>query len=956
MMTPVELKRFIRFGLGELRDENAHHAFEQIATAVARARIARNVIPATGPVGARGDQGRDAESIPRHDGEAEPEGLYGDVGAKTVVVTATLQQDRVPAKILSDVASIRSHTHLDADVVVAFCEANMSVGERNKVKADAADDHDDLTLHIIDGNGIAELLAAPDLNWVAHKYLDLPREAVPNARTDESDAWYLKQRMRWVDREPELTYGEFEEVRWPARHAYQHDFAADLEFWLELLAPFAGPEVTGDLRRYAVYEIALVNIRGKGTLASCRDSLEWYFSTIAEVLPSAALTDAQVLVTHCIPAAIDAEGGLDGTTVRAWYDAVVAHIDAQIDDTDNPARLFALLGSRGTLEVFRQGDRPKFAELEVWWGRALECAGEASLLPIDTISTPLTGVAILYSDDPAFTEFAARVDDIAAAQGGDSAAGELALERAASLFEDDQFTSALKEFHRCKDRFIAAHDTDRLLAVLPIVGGLYKELHLEFAAKQYFLAQAATALNSSDGDHRRHVALALFQASGCDYNTGGWLGFLDLATIATKAHHFLDQTPGDHGTHPILEPIFKDIGIVYGVACHHHPQFADEVLELARAHLPDELLTELHTAPFGVLAEVGRVAESLYAVPFDDANERRNLRWSAHGVSWALTTGPALEERRAAERLAASMQILAADLAGVDLVVFPQSFEVSVLLGPAEVAEVGPGRFAATVPAWKGGTDDLNSLASETLVCAIELLGRTSTISQSDFFREVTKRFELNLANKVTFFQIYDELASPWASTVRVVELNPRLEQPSPPPGHGQLGWLSGPGPGYSAEAAIEALENRYKNLMPMTAASVVALHKDPDFTEVVAELRSLGWRDWHLLGAVLSIAASYRMQRDFSAGRTLRPLGRQQLPLIEPVDDPVPVCEFTLDAMLRAHCKNDIVTFVKTWHRCVHLEVIPNEAVTTILAERYGHYADDVDHEDPFPSGPRQP
>jgi hypothetical protein len=58
----TELRPYIRFQLTQLSAENAEHDFEHLTFDLARVRVASNLLPATGPVQAGGDQGRDFES------------------------------------------------------------------------------------------------------------------------------------------------------------------------------------------------------------------------------------------------------------------------------------------------------------------------------------------------------------------------------------------------------------------------------------------------------------------------------------------------------------------------------------------------------------------------------------------------------------------------------------------------------------------------------------------------------------------------------------------------------------------------------------------------------------------------------------------------------------------------------------------------------------------------------
>jgi hypothetical protein len=63
MKSLPELQRYIRFQLADLRAQNAHHAFEDLCRNFARLTICERLLPATGPVGKGGDQGRDFESF-----------------------------------------------------------------------------------------------------------------------------------------------------------------------------------------------------------------------------------------------------------------------------------------------------------------------------------------------------------------------------------------------------------------------------------------------------------------------------------------------------------------------------------------------------------------------------------------------------------------------------------------------------------------------------------------------------------------------------------------------------------------------------------------------------------------------------------------------------------------------------------------------------------------------------
>ena len=89
MSTPEQLRTIIRFGLEQLSVRNAHHEFEHLCRHLTRARICSNVVPSTGPVSARGDQGRDFETFRTYlSTNGMGEGVFVGLASKTRIAFA----------------------------------------------------------------------------------------------------------------------------------------------------------------------------------------------------------------------------------------------------------------------------------------------------------------------------------------------------------------------------------------------------------------------------------------------------------------------------------------------------------------------------------------------------------------------------------------------------------------------------------------------------------------------------------------------------------------------------------------------------------------------------------------------------------------------------------------------------------------------------------------------------
>ena len=101
MPSPVEAEKYIRFQLEHLTAQNEHHTFEEICYRIAKRRLSSNILPATGPVSAGGDQGRDAETYYTRLPEELP-GTAGFVGRATtepLVMACSVQKDRLEEKV-----------------------------------------------------------------------------------------------------------------------------------------------------------------------------------------------------------------------------------------------------------------------------------------------------------------------------------------------------------------------------------------------------------------------------------------------------------------------------------------------------------------------------------------------------------------------------------------------------------------------------------------------------------------------------------------------------------------------------------------------------------------------------------------------------------------------------------------------------------------------------------------
>lgn len=141
-VTKEQLVGQLRFALQSMGEKNEHHRFEDLCRAFARERIAPNILPATGPVGAGGDQGRDFETFRSHlRDELGPHGAFaGSLPDGPLAFTCTLQEDGLPTKIRADLGKIVAEGTTVVGVY-AFCVAGLPVGRRHELQNEAREEH-----------------------------------------------------------------------------------------------------------------------------------------------------------------------------------------------------------------------------------------------------------------------------------------------------------------------------------------------------------------------------------------------------------------------------------------------------------------------------------------------------------------------------------------------------------------------------------------------------------------------------------------------------------------------------------------------------------------------------------------------------------------------------------------------------------------------------------------------
>lgn len=1003
MANPAQVAEQIRFALAQLPARNAHHAFEEICRHIALQFICTNVLPATGPVSARGDQGRDFETFRSYlRDELGPYGAFlGSVSEGTIAFVCTTQANDVAAKVRSDIDQVCASGH-PVHEVQAFTLNAVPVGHRHALQEAIQEAHG-VRLELHDAVSISELLARPEGFWIAEQYLALPAEVRPDPPPDDGDLAedYLVRRSTWREQEVEFaSLGVFLELKSGLRESMFREAArADLPFWLgrmrELLAHAGLP---ANIQQRARYELVVATLRGTGDMRLVDDVARAYLDESLTEAEPARLGDACTLLMYVVGAALHGVTTIQLAEISRWHRALTQRIEGLIPG-EPPHRRAALLSSLGFLglyPVLSGDDLPEprsSSELIVTppWApigttltreyeyrdsvRALSAYTElmdgiddAPLFPLNTLAHIVHFQMPLWSTQASWRELVKRIDDESAARGGRSIVAERARDRAMALMDDDQVLSALEELHSAQVDWWTG-DTLRgsVLAALTIAQ-LYRELHLHTVAKAYALAATATAAADPDEDLVDLVPRGLLMAASCEFLSGAWCSAADLYDRALVAQHEFGRGGVDLDENPMIQDAILHLGCILLCARHTSPALVAEFESSVQRSGVLDLLDEWVDDRLAPLADSwqsfgdGKMSDR----PFSDTGDTRSIRFAALGTTWTLLTDNDDEMVLVAERFAAGVQAMLAALAHEDLCLIPTAITVRIDVWQEQASDAqarieaqpsNDGRewVVRLAPIGVASNPDLEAVHADLLGALAVILREASLLPADDLFSAMDRGFQRGLGNRLMTAVQLEQFVGTFAvgqggEFDRRSVAMPWDAHGGTPSEHEELRWQDGPGPTYSRDTANELLNYRYRTLLRGIRITLARLLASREFSTLVARLRREGWLDWHILTAVMNIALNYRLASSGpmppSKERMEEALQRFSGPE-DAKDVPIPLGAFTYERMNETR-RVAMLSVANNWGLECHQRTPDMPAIERLLSARYGYWDDDVPHVDP--------
>jgi hypothetical protein len=771
-------------------------------------------------------------------------------------------------------------------------------------------------LEIIDREGLAEQLADPEIFWIAARYLDIPLEIFPDPAQANSE--YERLRAKWFveDANPQR-YADFIEVKRAARHALG-DVPQDLSRWIQLLVKCEVNRSGAADRRQVSYEIIVLTIRQTRSLRGQEERIRGFLRELgAPQYPDLAV-DAEAVHSYASTAFHLDEAALAKEELDSWHETISCAADAGIAVSTSANQLCQWLRLRGEInlnERIRLGEPKDLSDVLQPWLRLTDELHRAPLFPVQDFHDQLLLTEKLLGNHSILDETIKQLRPIMAERTGAGVVADSHFQRADQFLQKKQILRALRELHEARIKWFSQQTLGRSVLCCLQLGRCYEQLQLNFAAIYYEQVATFLAINSEDDSIRGYADKALLDAAHSAYSQGHWCLFFELAGPALASHYHLASEAFDLDQEPQLRSFVQNVTLCLTAVRRLVPGIFDVLMSEIRSWSLEELVRDLMAATVTLTTSSEERFEavlhnSFTGPPFADAGARCEVMWSAHGIRWRMRWENRYEALRVMGEVVAFFQIALAELAGCDLDVVPGTLVADFELteDSAMTAQAIPDndvyRWLIRVPRRPlPGQAGVDGFRSQVLECFVRIVRSISLISSKQFEEILVHEMGPRLFRHDFFARRFPELIDLFPGQERfgflgrttfACPLDLSKWEPKSAP---ELIWTNSIHPRFDEAAELENVRRRYDVGLAGLRYTIPRVKEHPEFRATIQELRRRGWKDWHILSAMLSAAANYRVRMrrgDEAPLQVFRQAVRKEIFTPETVDSPtIPISIF---------------------------------------------------------------
>jgi hypothetical protein len=969
----ISLRKFIRFQLEQMGAGNEAHRFEDLAFELARARVASNVVRATGPVQSGGDQGRDFETFRTYlaNSAIACSAFVAKASVSTIAFACTLNK-RIEAKIRADLSTIFGGG-ARPDRVAYFCVPDVPVALRHKLQAHCREEHK-ADLDLFDGQTISDILSDGDTFWIAEHYLSVPSEMFPPVTVD---AEYRTLKERWFageERGPS-NLAEFLEIKRGLRRAtFEEAAKPDLDAWMRRMVLV---KQIPELERKATYELAVASLRGRGVLDAESGSLPVYFDTLPEEPELEEVEDLACLASYVFTASAMGHLQNAGDNVDKWVLRAATAITDALARPGSNSRRFRLLrvqGQNTLLEFWQRGSKEAGHRALANWSEAADIALDDPLSDATTLADLLLVLAPAVGAWPEYQALTDKVDALITQREGSAAAGDLARNRAVAFANSGQLLLAIDQLQRAKENWFNSETLRGSVLAMLMLSSWYGHLNLPHAARYHASMALYVLVRSGDETMGDLSVRSGFALADTFYQAGEMLSYLSCIENIIPVHANYRIDPDDTDRHDDFTRAMAHGAIIQAIVPVIAPEIAARAIRIVDRWMIDDAYRDTmrnaaKSPPWSDMSPQDFVMKLQNELGQDIVNDLRDplrISWSALGIRWTIVAPKQLRIR--ADALAAMLQITQTDLASLDLVVIPSAVEVRLEEGEAKWdsrQEPDNGKLVWTlfIPEHDNQLADDARIEKEArfgLAFIMQALRQVSALPDEDFLKAFESRMERGLWKKIFFVRPPEHLMQEARAMADLEREDGPLTIQGARPDYDPrtASELSGPKSNaiiYSAAKATEMISNRYRRMGPFAARVVPGLMSNGRTRKILQDQHDIGVKDWELVLILFNIALNRSVSVDppGMSAAAYDDFRKRMATMAEKLLDGTAASPFESEWLkadeLPMHMRVSIGPIAQSWGLSVRRRTPDFDAIRKLLVDRFRHFEDDVKHDDWF-------
>lgn len=885
-MTKTQLIQQIRFGIEQLKATNGTLSFEHVCRFYARARIAKNVIPATGPVQSHGDQGRDFETFHSYlSNSTINQSCSVAYATKPIAFACSLEKNPLKnnGKIDSDIKTIVG-SGTEVDRIYFFSGEDISVGSRHKKQQEIKEKHG-INLEIIDAQAISEHLSDPDLFWIASEYLNIPNDYFPR-KTEEN--WYNISLNEYKEREIKLTFEEFNEIKIAIRHIYKDEILkVDLPFWLTKLENFISKNTPRDLKRKAIYEKYIAKLMGQNDTGGLEANIRDYFSDVYQYTSPASLDDAQILLTFVQNSKIVIGSLISEEEIKDFKESINQTIEKELKSNISGSKRCSYMEVQANMLLNNNNQpRGKFEMNIVGYVTKLEeilpKLDNAPFFPLERLAKrALDYLEILLEFDEEtqkIEELIKKLDVHLAKRHSELSIGESIRDRALLYMKSDKVSIAINLLHQLKIKWFANETTRGVILTAMLLADCYSQLEMEYASKYYNLIAADMALAYGDSsDVTDLFPQAMKRAADSAYISGSWIHYFDFMYLSISSSHMIEKDFNiyeNNKTAIIYPALIKYFVEKFNMPVYDQIEKQLENWDYVKVEIDEAygiIKSEKDFFPIEIIEQ--SLSEQLLGLPLNDIGKIRTIKFNIYGSEWSIQFENTYATNSVAEQFVSMLQVYLVELSDSELFLTKAiiRIDLSIAKGPVPIFKQNPSNdehiWAIQIPNYSGDDISIMERYQINYVAIIaSILRGISLLPDLEMKTLLNKKLSAGLLTAVTFGQTYQKLYNSYISEDDFNKF-PRAEYDNKSlitnfklKSNTVLTLNQSISPTYSKEKNLEIIQKRINHIQPFSI-TLEKMRNNHNFMQIVNELRN-DWLDWQIYLAFGNLLLRYKLEK----------------------------------------------------------------------------------------------